>query len=186
MVYKKVYPTEILQGFTETSMFVMMLYEPMGSRKVPVMIGPHEAEMLMIEQGNQSPKRPMTHQLIISIMESFALTLKLVRIDRFEEGIFYASLVVSDGFNTHVIDARASDAVLLAIHQSVDIEMAEDVLNDTGFEVQNDDIDISSSLPGSETIEELEDELRRCEENEEYERAAEIMEEIKRRTENEK
>lgn len=167
-------------------MFVMMLYEPMGSRKVPVMIGPHEAEMLMIEQGNQSPKRPMTHQLIISIMESFALTLKLVRIDRFEEGIFYASLVVSDGFNTHVIDARASDAVLLAIHQSVDIEMAEDVLNDTGFEVQNDDIDISSSLPGSETIEELEDELRRCEENEEYERAAEIMEEIKRRTENEK
>lgn len=180
MVYKKVYPTEILQGFTETSMFVMMLYEPLGNRKVPVMIGRHEAEMLLIEQGNQSPKRPMTHQLIISIMESFALTLKLVRIERFEEGIFYASLIVSDGFNTHTIDARASDAVLLAIHQSVDIEMAENVLNDTGFEVQSDDIDISSSLPGSETLEELEEELQRCEENEEYERAAEIMEQIKK------
>lgn len=161
-------------------MFVMMLYEPMGNRKVPVMIGRHEAEMIMIEQGTQSPKRPMTHQLIINIMDSFALTLKLVRIDRFEEGIFYASLLVSDGFNTHTIDARASDAVLLALHQTVDIEMAESVLNDTGFIVQNDDIDISSSLPGSETIEELEEELRQCEENEEYEKAAEIMERIKK------
>lgn len=161
-------------------MFVMMLYEPMGNRKVPVMIGRHEAEMIMIEQGTQSPKRPMTHQLIINIMNSFALTLKLVRIDRFEEGIFYASLLVSDGFNTHTIDARASDAVLLALHQTVDIEMAESVLNDTGFIVQNDDIDISSSLPGSETIEELEEELRQCEENEEYEKAAEIMERIKK------
>lgn len=178
--YKKVYPTEIIQGFTETSMYVMMLYEPMGGRKVPVMIGRHEAEMLMLEQGNQSPKRPMTHQLIVNIMESFALTLKLVRIDRFEEGIFYASLIVSDGFNTHTIDARATDAVLLAIHQSVDIEMAETVLADTGFTVQNDDIDISASLPGSETREELEEELRRCEENEEYERAAEIMERLKK------
>ena len=163
-------------------MFVMMLYEPMGSRKVPIMIGPHEAEMLMIEQGNQSPKRPMTHQLIVSIMESFALTLKLVRIDRFEEGIFYATLVVSDGFNTQLIDARASDAVLLAIHQSVDIEMAENVLNETGFEVRNDDIDISLNEEEhyGDTIEELEEELQRCEENEEYERAAEIMERLKR------
>lgn len=179
--YKKVYPTEIIQGFTETSMFVMMLYEPLGGRKVPVMIGRHEAEMIMIEQGNQSPKRPMTHQLIINIMESFALTLKLVRIERFEEGIFYATLLVSDGFNTQSIDARASDAVLLALHQSVDIEMAEKVLEETGFDVENDDdINISSSLPGSETREELEEELRRCEENEEYERAAEIMERIKK------
>lgn len=154
----------------------------MGSRKVPIMIGPHEAEMLMIEQGNQSPKRPMTHQLIVSIMESFALTLKLVRIDRFEEGIFYATLVVSDGFNTQLIDARASDAVLLAIHQSVDIEMAENVLNETGFEVRNDDIDISLNEEEhyGDTIEELEEELQRCEENEEYERAAEIMERLKR------
>ena len=180
MNYKKVYPTEIIQGFTETAMFVMMLYEPLGGRKVPVMIGQHEAEMIMIEQGNQSPRRPMTHQLIISIMDEFALTLKLVRIDRFEEGIFFATLVVSDGFNTRNIDARASDAVVLALHQSVDIEMAENVLEETGFRVQNDDIDIQSSLPGSETLEELEEELRRCEENEEYERAAEIMEEIKK------
>ncbi|MBQ6956454.1 MAG: bifunctional nuclease family protein [Bacteroidales bacterium] len=180
MNYKKVYATEVIQGFTETSLFIMMLYEPLSGRKVPVMIGRHEAEMIMVEQSNQSPKRPMTHQLIINIMNCFALTLKTVRIDRFEEGIFYATLVVSDGFNTHNIDARASDAVLLALHESVDIEMAEDVVNDTGFVVQNDDIDITGSMPGSETIEELEEELRRCEENEEYERAAEIMEKIKK------
>ena len=50
MNYKKVYPTEVLQGFTDTSMFVIMLYEPLGNRKVPVMIGEHEAEMIILEQ----------------------------------------------------------------------------------------------------------------------------------------
>lgn len=159
-------------------MFVMMLYDPIGGRKVPVMIGRHEAEMLMIEQENQSPKRPMTHQLIISIMEHFALTLKLVRIDRFEEGIFYASLIVSDGFNTQTIDARASDAVLLALHQSVDIEMAEQVLEETGFTPKDNDIELGTHLSGEKSIEELEEELRICEENEDYEQADEIMKKI--------
>lgn len=178
MTYKKVYPTEVLQGFTETSMFVIMLYEPLGNRKVPVMIGEHEAEMIILEQEQRRARRPMTYQLIVSIIDEFQLTLKLVRIDRFEEGIFYATLIVSDGFNDHEIDSRASDAVVLALHQSVDIEMASTVLEDAGFSPQNDDIEIGNPL--SRTIEDLEDELRQCEENEDYERAAELQSEIEK------
>ena len=178
MNYKKVYPTEVLQGFTDTAMFVLMLYDPMGNRKVPVMIGEHEAEMIILEQGARQARRPMTYQLIISIMDTFALTLKLVRIDRFEEGIFYATLVVSDGFNEKEIDARASDAVVLALHQSVDIEMAEQVLQETGFTPKHDDIDINAAMHDNETLEELEEELHRCEDEEDYERAAEIMQKI--------
>ena len=180
MNYKKVYPTEVLQGFTDTSMFVLMLYDPIGERKVPVMIGEHEAEMIILEQEQRKAKRPMTYELILSIMESFALTLRLVRIDRFEEGLFYATLVVSDGFNEHNIDARASDAVVLALRQSVDIEMAETVLEETGFTPQDNDIELGNQLSGNKTIEELEEDLRICEENEDYEQAEEIMKKIEK------
>ncbi|MBP5516379.1 MAG: bifunctional nuclease family protein [Bacteroidales bacterium] len=179
MTYKKVYPTEVLQGFTESSMFVLMLYDPMKDRKVPVIIGEHEAEMIIMEQEQRQARRPMTYQLIISLMETFELTLKLVRIDKFDEGIFYATLVVSDGFTTKEIDARASDAVVLAMHQSVDIEMAENVLDEAGFTPQNDNMNLGTSLSGQDTLEELEAELHQCEENEEYERAEEIMKKIK-------
>lgn len=180
MNYKKVYPTEVLQGFTDTSMFVLMLYEPLGDRKVPVMIGEHEAEMIILEQEQRRAKRPMTYELIISIMEEFQLNLKLVRIDRFEEGIFYATLVVSDGFNDKEIDSRASDAIVLALHQAVDIEMACTVLEEAGFTPKNDNIEINASSSFSDNIEDLEEQLRQCEENEDYERAAEIQNEIEK------
>ena len=176
--YIKVYPTEVLQGFTDTAMFVLMLYDPMGNKKVPVMIGEHEAEMIILEQEQQQARRPMTYQLIVSILDSFALTLKLVRIDRFEEGIFYASLVVSDGFNEKIIDARASDAVVLALHLSVDIEMSKSVIDETGFTPLDNDFELGNPLTKGESLEELEEELRICEENEDYERASEIMKKI--------
>lgn len=181
MTYKKVYPTEVIQGYTQTAMFILMLYEPLGNKKVPVMIGQHEAEMIMIEQEQVDIKRPMTHQLLISILDEFALSLKSVRIDRFEEGIFYATLFVSDGFNTHTIDARASDAVVLALRQSVDIEMASSVIDDTGFTPEDEDLDIYGDINDDDSLEALEEELRLCEENEEYERAAEIMEKINKK-----
>lgn len=183
MKYIKVYPTEVLRGFTDSTMFVLMLYDPLGEKKVPVMIGDHEAEMIILEQEQRQARRPMTYQLILSIMEAFGLSLKKVRIDRFEEGIFYATLVVSDGFNDKEIDARASDAVVLALRQSVDIEMSETVLEDTGFTPQNTDLNLNIDEEEDnefDTLEFLENELHECEENEDYERAAEIMKKIER------
>lgn len=180
MNYIKVYPTEVLQGFTDTAMFVLMLYDPMGDKKVPIMIGENEAEMIILEQERQHPRRPMTYQLIVSILKAFQLTLKLVRIDRFEEGIFYATLVVSDGFNDTDIDARASDAVVLALHLSVDIEMAQSVLDETGFTPQSNDFELGNSLSKGESVEELEAQLRLCEENEDYEQAELIAKKIEK------
>lgn len=180
MNYKNVYPTEVMQGFTDTAMFVLMLYEPVSDRKVPIMIGEHEAEMIILEQEQRQARRPMTYQLIVSILQAFELTLRRVRIDRFEEGIFYATLIVSDGFNEREIDARASDAIVLALHQSVDILMADSVIEETGFTPKTSGLDTQlSTLNAHDTLEDLESELHRCEEREDYERAAEILEKIK-------
>ena len=186
MNYRTVYPLTVLQGFTENQMFVLMLYDPIGIKKVPVMIGEHEAEMIILEQARgQQARRPMTYQLIGAIMDAYTLTLKKVRIDRFEEGIFYATLVMSDGYNVREIDARASDAVLLALSHSVDIVMAQNIIDEVGFTPQDNDIDLGEPLTESESIESLEEELRLCEEREEYERAEEIMQRINKMKQNE-
>jgi len=177
--YKTVYPVEVLKHFDNGSMFVLMLYEPQSDKKVPVMIGEHEAEMIILEQSRFMSRRPMTYQLIGSIMKSFALSLEEVRIDRFEEGVFYATLVVSDGFNKQEVDARVSDAVALAMHLSVNITMADSVLREVGFTPQDDDEPMGESVSAADSVEDLEEELRRCEENEEYERAEEIMKKIR-------
>lgn len=181
MNYRQVFPTEVIRGFTDDGMFVLMMYDPAEDKQVPIMIGEHEANMILLEQGQLQPRRPMTHQLIGSLFEAFSLKLKLVRIDRFEEGIYYATLQVSDGFTTKTIDARASDAVVLALRQEVDIEMAEQIIDEVGFTPQREDLDLFLEPSEEMTIEELKEELRRCEENEEYERAAEIMETIRKR-----
>ena len=179
MEQRAVYPTEVLQGFTDKSMYVLMLYDPIDNMKVPVMIGEHEAHMIILEQEQQNVHRPMTHQLIASILDEFGLTLKGVRIDRFEEGVFYARLVISDGFNVKEIDARTSDAVVLAMHLSVNITMSKQVIADTGFK-DEDEVPPLKTDDVDESIEELERQLRECEENEEYEKADALMKKIKK------
>ena len=175
MEYRVVYPSEVFHGYTDTAMYVMMLFDPIHDMKVPIMIGKHEAEMMMIEQDQQELSRPMTYQLISSVLDTFSLTLKEVHIDRFVEGIFYANLVISDGISTKEIDARASDAVLLALHNSVTILIAENIIEQIGIKVDTDNKEGDYAMT---TIADLEEELRQCEEEENYERAEEIMKQI--------
>lgn len=179
MEYREVYPIEIEQGFTEENMFVMMMYDPKESRNVPIIIGPHEAEMILIERDQQGDKvkRPLTHQLICSMMEHFSLSLEKVTIDSFLEGIFYATLFVSDGFNTKKIDSRASDAIVLALHNEVPILMSDKIIEEVGFEINAEYIG-ADDLSQDASLDELEQLLHECEANEEYEKAAAIMERI--------
>lgn len=181
MEYREVYPIEIMEGFTADNMHVMMMYDPKGNRNVPIIIGPHEADMVLIEldQRAEEVKRPMTHQLIGSLMDNFQLRLTQVTIDKFVEGIFYATIYVTDGFGTKRIDARASDAIVLALSKKIPIMMSDSVVEEVGFEVSEDYFN-ADAAESEGSLEELEEQLRKCEENEEYEKAAAIMEKIER------
>lgn len=176
---KEVYPIEIRQGFAEDDMCVMMLYEPISHRNVPVIIGRHEAEMLLIVLQGQRTERPLTHELLCSLMDAYDLSLTEVTIDRLEDGVYYVSLHVTDGFSNKTIDARSSDAIVMALCREAPVRIAESVLDESGFPADNlhlDDLEERES-----TLEELEAQLRRCEEEEDYEKAAELMEQIRRR-----
>lgn len=182
MEYVTVFAQEILHGFSDSDMYILMLVDPVGRMQVPVIIGRHEADMIMLEHNSQLVKRPLTHQLVLSLCDTFHLELEKVTIDRYYEGVFFATLHVSDGVSLRSIDSRASDAICLALHKGIDILMNKEIIEETGSKVQPGDISQDYPAGGVQneerTLQELEEELHRCEQQEDYERAAEINQQI--------
>lgn len=155
--------------------YVLMLAVPTTGMNVPIVIGDTEAQVIVMAQEGVKAKRPLTHDLLNNLMQEFELTLKRVTVDRFEEGIFYSTLYVSDGFNERKIDSRTSDAVVLSIMQGCPILVSNKVLDETAVEPFALDDNAQNTDDGAETIEELEKQLQQCLETENYEMAAELQ-----------
>ena len=173
---KRVFPLTIQSGMSQSGSYILMLCEPESGVQVPIFIGAYEAQGILLAKESVKTRRPMTHELMMKVMEEYGLSLKEVSIDRVNEGIFYATLHMTDGFNTRTFDSRSSDAITLALLADCPIMMEESVIEDTGVRMEGDSIMVKEE----NTLEELEAELRRCEENEEYERAAEIQQQIEK------
>lgn len=173
---KRVFPLTIQSGMSQSGSYILMLCEPESGVQVPIFIGAYEAQGILLAKESVKTRRPMTHELMMKVMEEYGLSLKEVSIDRVNEGIFYATLHMTDGFNTRTFDSRSSDAITLALLADCPIMMEESVIEETGVRMEGDSI----LVKGENTLEELEAELRRCEENEEYERAAEIQQQIEK------
>lgn len=180
--YVKVLAQQIAQGFTKDDMYVLLLLDPETMVEVPVLIGEHEAEMIVIEDDKNNPdrpKRPLTHQLVPSLCNAFHLELQRVSIDRYYEGVFYANLHVSDGISVQQIDCRVSDAVAIALLEGKDIWIEKSILKETGRRRELSDIlDIPDDPVSGLSLHELEQEIKRCEANEDYEKAAKIVKQI--------
>lgn len=95
--------------------YTLVLEEVKGKRKLPIVIGMHEAQSIAIKLENMTPSRPLTHDLMQSLAGSFGITLSEVLIYDLVEGIFFARLVCDLEGTSHTIDARTSDAVALAV-----------------------------------------------------------------------
>ncbi len=173
---KRVFPLTIQSGMSQSGSYILMLCEPESGVQVPIFIGAYEAQGILLAKESVKTRRPMTHELMMKVMEEYGLSLKEVSIDRVNEGIFYATLHMTDGFNTRSLDSRSSDAITLALLADCPIMMEESVIEETGVRMEGDSIMVKEE----NTLEELEAELRRCEENEEYERAAEIQQQIEK------
>ena len=184
MSYTQVYPLQISQTMSMSDAYVLVLDAPDTGKQVPVIIGEPEAQAIVMAIEQRQARRPLTHQLINNIMEQYMLILKQVTIDRFDEGIFYSTLYISDGFTEKRIDSRTSDAIVLALMQGCPIMMAQNVLDETSMEpgaLEDNLPQNKAKLPNpDETLDQLETLLRQCEENEDYEQAAEIMKRINR------
>ena len=176
---------------SQTGAYALILAEEGGKRRLPIIIGGFEAQAIAIELEKMKPSRPLTHDLFKSFALSFNIYIVEVLIYRFAEGVFCAKLVATDGVTTKEIDSRTSDAVALAIRFNCPVNTYESVMKDAGIVLDEEDDLISDSITKENegqtdewedyTMEELEELLQVAVDNEEYERASQIRDEINKR-----
>ncbi len=115
---------------------VLLLREVTGSRYLPIWIGQSEAASIALRQRGVEPPRPLTHDLIVTLIESFGRNLVEVRIVDMQEGTFFAEMVFDGDV---VVEARPSDAIAVAMRTKAPIVASDDVLDDAGLLIPEED-----------------------------------------------
>ncbi len=174
----------LVPSYSNSNVFILMLGEVNGNRKLPIIIGEHEARSIALELEGITFIRPLTHELLKNVAESFGITLTEVLIDDFKDGIFYSKLFFTDKSAEKVIDARTSDAVAVALKYNAPIYTTIDVLNVAGAvfqESEAENTEEEKNTAQETSMEDLQQQLKEAEEKEEYEKASKIMQEIENR-----
>ncbi|MDD6211210.1 MAG: bifunctional nuclease family protein [Bacteroidales bacterium] len=166
---------------SQSGAYALLLGEDKGKRRLPVIVGILEAQSIAtVLEGLESP-RPLTHDLFASFIQSVHCRLDSVLIYRFEGGIFYSKVVFLNGNDPIILDARTSDAVALALRLKAPIYVTASILDVAGvvFDDEPDILDIEETE--EETLEELKNRLQRAVDDENYELASRLRDEIKRK-----
>lgn len=107
---------------------VLILRSETDGRLLPIWIGHSEAMAILLKLQGQTPPRPLTHDLMMSLLVGTGLTLERVEITRLEEGTFFAALKLDGPGGRATIDARPSDSIALAVRAEAPIFVADDVI----------------------------------------------------------
>jgi bifunctional DNase/RNase len=181
---------------TQSGAYALVLAEENGDRRIPIIIGPVEAQAIAIQLEGLKPPRPLTHDLIKNIATAFDIFLLEVTIYKLEEGIFYSELLCEMNGKEVIIDSRTSDAVALALRFKCPIYTSEEILTKSGIVLNSEnDFQTSNSLLTGEpeafdspfanySAQELEEMLNEAIQNEDYEKASTIRDEIHNRKKN--
>jgi bifunctional DNase/RNase len=182
---------------TQSGAYALVLTESGGKRQLPIIIGGFEAQAIAIELEKMTPTRPLTHDLFKNFAQSFSINVTEIVIYNLVEGIFYSKLICEREGQVTEIDARTSDAIAIGVRFNCPIYTFESILSSAGIlmdenqDKDNDDFTIeeelekaSESSMGSYTLEELDVQLGEAIENEDYELASRIRDEINKRSSN--
>ncbi len=114
----------------------VVLVRPKGSDlAVPIFIGQLETQSILIGLGRVEVPRPLTHDLVISLLVSLGASLSRIEINELREGTFFARLVVSREGAESLVDSRPSDAIALAVRAGCPVYIAESVVDEAGISV---------------------------------------------------
>ncbi|MDR0733996.1 MAG: DUF151 domain-containing protein [Dysgonamonadaceae bacterium] len=127
--------------------YALILAENEGTRRIPIIIGTHEAQSIAIFLERLHPPRPITHDLFISLTNLLDIKLKEIFIYKYEEGIFFSELIFDDGEKEIHIDARASDAVAIAVRADADIFITEEIMSEVSIELEEEIIEETDAIP---------------------------------------
>ena len=190
--------TGIEYSQTQSGSYVLTLKETDGLRKLPIVIGGYEAQAIAVELENMQPSRPLTHDLFRAFSLAFGVEIKEILIYKFKDGVFFSKLICEqDGIITE-IDSRTSDAIAIGVRFNAKIYTLDRILdavsgsspsdfNEPYDFDENDIFEQDERAPNEWDIyatEELETQLTEALENEDYELASKIRDELNRRHQN--
>ncbi|MGH2566765.1 MAG: bifunctional nuclease domain-containing protein [Bacteroidota bacterium] len=164
--------------------YALILKETNGARRLPIIIGAFEAQSIALEMEGIKPPRPLTHDLIKTIIDSMGVGLTEVFISELRDGTFYARL----SLDSQEIDSRPSDAIALAVRFGVPIFVADKVMEEAAFVPENELADSTqqAASPSAEPakkpklskLDQLKNQLSEAIAKEDYEKAARLRDEI--------
>jgi len=179
---------------SSTGAYVLILGDKLSQRRLPIVIGGSEAESIAVGIEKHKSGRPHTHDLFLRFAKEFGIEIMEVVINRFRDGIYYAMLVCKQGDDLTMIDARPSDAIAIAVRVGCDIYAYESVMEEAGIvmeDMEKEETDesgdshinkgVSQTSLDLLDLETLEDLLQEAIDDEDYQKAAEIRDEINRR-----
>ncbi len=186
--------SDIAPSGSTSGAYALVLKQIGGHKKLPIVIGGHEAQAIAIELEKMTPSRPLTHDLFKSFSTAFTIDIEEIIIYNLIEGIFFAKIIaVQDGRKAE-IDARTSDAVAVAVRFECPIYCYDFILDSAGIDAEGeegafneDDLVASEAKMIDESaedlsVEELEAKLNQALEDEDYEKATILRDEINKRT----
>lgn len=176
--------------------YAVVLGEKEGSRRLPIVIGGFEAQAIAVAMEGMTPNRPLTHDLFKNTLETFKVDLQEIVINNLLDGIFYARLVCMHNGERIEVDSRTSDALAMAVRFQCPIYTYEFILDAAGIILEDEEEEEkytaeedgesakSSDSLSTFSIDALQKMLEEVLEEENYERAAKIRDEIDRRKSN--
>ncbi|MEN9969188.1 MAG: hypothetical protein RIR94_1384 [Bacteroidota bacterium] len=184
---------------TQSGSYVLTLEERGGLRKLPIVIGGFEAQAIAVELENMVPSRPLTHDLFRAFCQAFSVDIIEILIYKFKDGVFFAKLICEQNGVPTELDSRTSDAIAIGVRFKAPIYTLDSILDEVSgiapsslsehydFDDENDIFDQDEKAPNEWDIyatEELEHQLAEALDNEDYELASKIRDELNRRNQN--
>lgn len=175
--------------------YAVILQERNGSRRLPIVIGGFEAQAIAVALERMTPNRPLTHDLFKNALDTFEIDLKEIVVSNLLDGIFFAKLICVRNGEEFEIDSRTSDAIAMAVRftcpiytyefimEAAGIEMEDEESNSTGRTRRREKSENKPAGFGSYSEDELNQKLEEALQEEQYEIAAKIRDEIKKRKE---
>jgi len=183
-------------SMTQSHNYAVVLGERKGQRRLPIVIGSFEAQAIAVAMERMVPNRPLTHDLFKNTLDTFNIQLREVVINNLLDGIFYSRLICVKNGEMFEIDSRTSDAIAMAVRFECPIYTYDFILEAAGIVLDDQDEETPAATEiSAETPEEtnqldalssdvLHQRLQEVIEKEDYETAARIRDELKKREKN--
>lgn len=196
----EVRPIAITQSSESPTAYALILKEINGYRSLPIIIGAFEAQSIAFAMEKVPTPRPLTHDLMKNIIELFNATVNEVFINDLRDGTFFARIIFENP--PLDVDARPSDAIALALRLNIPIYVNSDLINQAGINVppkifqseeeseseffKTDEEEDEFTLPEKTErvkpkshVEKLQEQLEQAIQDENYELAAKIRDQLK-------